>query len=286
MKKLTIYFFMFIAALTSCNQAEIERLNKENETLKAEITQREQDINSMIDVFNNVEENLSRVRTSEERILRYAENVESGSDKIHDIQQEIIAIDELMKKNRENLSLLSERLKTTTGEKNQLERMIANLHSVVDSKDREIVELFKSMQDLNLQIDDLYESLTNLKVEKARQEFTIGMQEKALNRGFCLIASTKELREKGIIERSGGFLGLGKVDKLSDELDLSLFDAIDIREVEIFSVDARKIDVLSSHPGDSYIIRKSDDGKKVVSFEITRQADFWKTTRTLVIATD
>jgi septal ring factor EnvC (AmiA/AmiB activator) len=286
MKNSIICFLICVVAFSSCNQAELEQLKEENHQLRAEIEQREQDISGMIKVFNEIEDNLSNVRTREERILKYSRNAEGSTDKIDDIQGEIIAIDELMKKNRENLSLLGERLKTTTGEKHQLEKMMANLHSVVNSKDREIVELVRSMEDLNLQIEDLYGSITDLKVEKAKQEFTIDMQEKALNRGYYLIASTKKLREMGVIERSGGILGIGRVSKLADDLDLAMFTMVDIREENNFSVDAHKVELLSSHPGDSYILRKSEDDKRFLSLEITRPADFWKTTRTLVIAMD
>lgn len=286
MKNPMICFFLFVVVLSSCNQTELERLKEENHQLRAEIEQRDQDISGMIEVFNNVEDNLSNIRAREERILKYSRNAEGSSGKIDDIQREIIAIDELMKKNRENLNLLSERLKTTTGEKQQLEKMMANLHSVVNSKDREILELVRSMEDLNLQIDDLYSSITDLKVEKAKQDFTIDMQEKALNRGYYLIAPTKKLREMGVVERSGGILGIGSVNKLADDLDLAVFTMVDIREENDFTIDARKVELLSSHPGDSYILRKSEDDKRFLSLEITRPADFWKTTRTLVIATN
>jgi chromosome segregation ATPase len=286
MKNSIICFLVCIVVFSSCNRAELEKLREENHQLRAEIEQREQDISGMIRVFNEIEDNLSNVRTREERILKYSRNAEGSTDKIDDIQNEIIAIDELMKKNRENLNLLSERLKTTTGEKQQLEKMMANLHSVVNSKDREILELVRSMEDLNLQIEDLYGSITDLKVEKAKQEFTIDMQEKALNRGYYLVASTNDLREMGVVERSGGILGIGRVSKLADNLDLALFTQLDIQEDNKFSLDARKVDLLSSHPGDSYILRKSEDGKRFLSLEITRPADFWKTTRTLVIAMD
>lgn len=281
-----ICFLFFAVVFSSCNQAELEKLKEENHQLRAEIEQRDQDISGMIEVFNNVEDNLSNIRAREEKILKYSRNVEGSSGKIDDIQREIIAIDDLMKKNRENLNLLSERLKTTTGEKHQLEKMMANLHSVVNSKDREILELVRSMEDLNLQIDDLYSSITDLKVEKAKQEFTIDMQEKALNRGYYLIAPTKELREMGVVERSGGILGIGRVNKLADDLDLAVFTMVDIHEENNFSIDARKVELLSSHPGDSYILRKSEDDKRFLSLEITRPEDFWKTTRTLVIAMD
>jgi chromosome segregation ATPase len=286
MKNSIICFLVCMVVFSSCNRAELEKLREENHQLRAEIEQREQDISGMIRVFNEIEDNLSNVRTREERILKYSRNAEGSTDKIDDIQNEIIAIDELMKKNRENLNLLSERLKTTTGEKQQLEKMMANLHSVVNSKDREILELVRSMEDLNLQIEDLYGSITDLKVEKAKQEFTIDMQEKALNRGYYLVASTNDLREMGVVERSGGILGIGRVSKLADNLDLALFTQLDIQEDNKFSLDARKVDLLSSHPGDSYILRKSEDGKRFLSLEITRPADFWKTTRTLVIAMD
>lgn len=286
MKKIAVALLLMTFVVSSCQRKEVDRLKQENEKLQLTVQQREDDINSMISILNEIEENLTNVRAREERLLKISSTTENKTNKVDDIKQEIMAIDELMRKNRENLELLSQRLKTTTGENQQLEKMIANLNSVVESKDLEIQTLLADMEDMNLQINDLYSTVTDLKVDQAEKEITIDQQDKALHRGYYLIGLRKEMREQGILIRSGGFLGLGKVDKLADNLDPSQFTMIDIRENTVFPIDAEKINLLTVHPSDSYLIRNSEDGKRVTSFEITRVEDFWKASRFLVLSLD
>lgn len=284
MKKIAAILVLLTIVLTSCNRKEAERLKQENEKLQLTVLQREDDINSMIAILNDIEENLNNVRSREERLLRVTSTPESRTDKVEFIKNEIMAIDELMKKNRENLELLSQRLKTTTGEKQQLEKMITNLNTAVANKDREIQTLIVKLEDLNLQINDLYGTVTELRVDQAEKEVTIDMQDKTIHRGFYMINTIKELRTREILIREGGFLGLGRVDQLADNLDPNQFTMIDIRENSIFPVDAREVTLFSVHPSDSYIIRKSEDGKRVVSFEITQIDEFWKASRFMVLA--
>ena len=286
MKKPLILLMLVITILSSCNRKELEKLKQENQNLQTIVEQKDAEINSIITLLNEIEDNLSGIRMREQRILKASSGVENSANQVDNIKSDIMAIDELMKKNKENLDLLSQRLKTVTGEKQQFEKMVNNLNAQVESKDREIQKLVADLEDKDMQINDLYSSVAQLKTEKAEKEQVIDKQDKDLHKGYYLIGNTKELRERGIIIRSGGVLGMGKVDKLSDDLNPADFTLVDIRQAGVFVIDAKNADLLSVHPSDSYIIRKSDDGKQVVSFEITRKDDFWKNSRYMVLALD
>lgn len=287
MKSKSVILFLFaILAFSSCNRKEMERLKQENEQMQQTLAQRDGDVNNMISILNDIEENLSNIRSREERLLRITSTPESRTDKVEYIQHEIMAIDELMRKNRENLELLTQRLKTTTGEKQQLEKMIANLHTSIANKDREIQTLIANMEQLNVEISNLYGTVSTLEDEKTGLEITIEMQDREMNQRYFLIDNTKALREKGIIVRKGGILGIGKVDKLTDNPDLTEFTAIDLRDKNIFPIDARKAELISVHPSDSYIIRSSEDGKRLTSFEITLPNQFWEASKFMVLALD
>jgi uncharacterized protein (DUF3084 family) len=287
MKTKSVILFLFaILAFSSCNRKELERLKQENEQMQQTLEQRDGDVNNMISILNDIEENLANIHTREERVLRITSTTETRADKVDYIKHEIMAIDELMRKNRENLELLTQRLKTTTGEKQQLEKMIANLHTSIANKDREIQTLIANMEELNVQISDLYGTVSNLEDEKSELGVAIKLQEREMNQRFYIIGDRKALREQEMIVRKGGVLGMGKVDKLTDNPDPAQFTAIDLRENTIFPIDARKAELLTVHPSDSYIIRSSEDGKRLVSFEITLPEEFWKASKFMVLALD
>ncbi len=286
MKKLFPLFFLIIIMAVSCNNAELEQLRQENEELKARLGQRDADVENFMEVFNDIETNLAEVRNRQESIIRQSGSNETGADRVETVKNDIRAIDELMQKNRENLKNLSEKLKSSKGENKELSRMVLHLQAMVDKKDEEIITLVGQLEDMNYEVQDLYTSISELQLENAEKENLISEQEKTLNTAYYVIGTAKELKKKEVITREGGFIGIGRVEKLSDDFRDGQFQRIDIREKSIFQVDAKKLNLVTTHPSDSYIMRKSEDGKRYISFEITRPEDFWKSSKYMVLVVD
>lgn len=285
MKNIFCYLIILLMIVSSCNNAELEQLKKENEELKIVAQQRETEIGNFMQVFNEIEENLSQIRMKEQLIVRRSNSLETGKNKIDAVKNDISAIDELMKKNRKNINNLSEKLKSSRHENKELGKMVMNFQKIINEKDSEIVTLVSKLEELNFEVEGLYTSVADLKKENIEKKQIIKTQEKELHKAFYITGTEKELKEKGIITKAGGFIGIGRVKKLNQDFDKKLFTEIDIREKKIFPVDTKKIKLLMPHPSDSYIIRKND--KKIYfSFEITRPEEFWKASKYMVLVTD
>lgn len=278
-------FFLLLLILVSCNQAEVEQLKTQNEQLKKELQQREEDINNFMQVFNDIEENLAQVRMKEKLIVKNSTASENG-DRVEAVKSDIRAIDDLMQKNRENLKNLSSKLKSAKGENSELHRMIDNLQVMIKDKDREIMELVGQLDDLNIEVQDLYSSISDLKLENLEQSRKIDQQQDEMNTAWYIIGSEKELKEKDVVVKKGGILGIGRVKKLKQGFDEDQFTKIDIREKTVFPIDGKKVTLVTTHPADSYLMRKSEDGKRYTSFEITRPEEFWKHSDYMVLAVD
>ena len=285
MKNIFCYLIILLMIVSSCNNAELEQLKKENEELKIVAQQRETEIGNFMQVFNEIEENLSQIRMKEQLIVRRSNSLETGKNKIDAVKNDISAIDELMKKNRKNINNLSEKLKSSRHENKELGKMVMNFQKIINEKDSEIVTLVSKLDELNFEVEGLYTSVADLKKENIEKKQIIKTQEKELHKAFYITGTEKELKEKGIITKAGGFIGIGRVKKLNQDFDKKLFTEIDIREKKIFPIDTKKIKLLMPHPSDSYIIRKND--KKIYfSFEITRPEEFWKASKYMVLVTD
>ncbi len=285
MKNVFPVFLIFLLIAVSCNNSEVEQLKQENEQLKKELDQREEDVNNFMQVFNEIEENLAQVRMKEKLIVKNSASGENG-DRVASVKSDIRAIDDLMQKNRENLQNLSLKLKSSKGENNQLKRMIDNFELMIKDKDREIMELVGQLESLNFEVQDLYSSISDLKIENLEQSRMIDLQEKELNTAWYIIGSKKELKEKGVIDKEGGILGIGAVKTLDSDVDLSLFTEIDTREKTTFPIDGKKVSLVTTHPADAYLMRKGEDDKRYVSFEITRTEDFWRNSKYMVLVVD
>ncbi len=270
--------------LVSCKQAEVDRLKQENENLKITLEQREQDINNFMEVFNGIEENLAQVRAKEQLIAKQAGSVEAGHDRVEAVKNDIRAINLLMKQNKDNLKNLSDKLKTSKTENKKTRRMLDNLEDMIVSKDMEILTLVNDLESLNFEVEELYTSVADLRAENIKQGRVIDLQAQQLNIAYYIIDTEKQLKEKGVITKRGGFIGIGRVEKMMEDINDELFTKIDIRRQIEFPVDAKKVKLVTTHPSDSYIIRKNDDTKRYFSFEITKPEEFWKSSKYLVIS--
>jgi hypothetical protein len=276
---------LIISLFSSCHNKELELMKQENEQLKKELRQRENEINHFIAVFNDVEDNLAEIRSREKLIVKNSAGTENP-DLIANVQDDLRAIDALMQQNKEKLGQLSERLKATTGENSQLQRMVSNFELMVKDKDREIVELVGQLENLNYEVQDLYSSVSNLQLANREQQQTIERQTAEMNQIRYIIGTEKELRNTGIIEKTGGFLGLGRVATLAGNPDMQHFKSADLREIRIFPVEGKKVTLLSPHPDDTYLLRKDEETGRYSSFEITRPEAFWSNSRFMVLMVD
>jgi hypothetical protein len=101
----------------------------------------------------------------------------------------------------------------------------------------------------------------------------------------CFIAGNEdELKNKGIIEKTGGFLGLlGRVNTLNPELDKNQLQEIDIRDKTTFTLNAEKkqIEFITKHHPSSYELNDSDNETSLLT--ITNPTEFWRNSKYLVI---
>ncbi len=287
MKKLIFILVLSAIFMASCNThtKELEQLKQENEVLKKNLALRDQDISSFMQVFNEIGDNIAQIKAREQLIAKQTSNIEAGQDKVAVVKDDLMAIDELMRKNRENIQNLSTKLKSSRFENKELLKMVANLERTISDKDIEIVGLVKELETLNYEVKDLYSSVSKLESENVEKGSIINNQDKALNQAFYLIGAEKELKEKEVITKKGGFAGIGRVEKLNQDLNQGLFTEIDIREKNTFPIDGKKVKLLTNHPSDSYIIRKNDDDR-YYSFEITKPEEFWRSSKYMVLTVD
>jgi predicted nuclease with TOPRIM domain len=285
MKKIIPLILLFALVAVSCNRAELERVNQENAQLKEQLASRDADMESYMQVFNEIGDNLADIRAREKMVVKNSATTEKG-DRVASVKEDILAIDEMMKQNKENLAKLNDRLKNSTGENSQLKRMVQTLQTTILEKDQEIVEMVAQLKTLNVEVQDLYSSVSDLRMETIEQGKVIDTQVAELNTAWYVIGSEKDLREKEIITKEGGFIGIGRVNKLNRDFDSENFTQIDIRKKMVFDLDVKKVKLITSHPSDSYLLRRNDDTKKFYSFEILDPEAFWKNSNFMVMTVE
>ena len=287
MKKIKHFAFFVIIILTNfllsnCSKGSDESENSikdsiENVTgnLNGKLTEKDAAIQELVSSFNEIQENLNTIKEKEKIISKVTSDgdVKSKEDQI---KEDIQSIYDLMAKNKDRIGSLSKKLKNSKLKIDGLEKMIDNMQATLNLKDSEIEELKTKIEGLNVELSNL---TTNYKaVENESNQKT-----EIINTAFYAIGTSKELKEKNVITKEGGIIGLGKTTKLSSDFNKDYFTKINIEKTTSINLGAKKIKILTTHPSNSY---KLIGEKPIEKLEITNTKEFWSASKYLVIILD
>lgn len=283
MKKIVIILGVSIA-LFSCNNKNeeqernpvVDSLSNVNTSLNTKLSEKEAALQEFIDAFNEIQENINVIKEKEKIVTNSTQSGDVKS-KEETIKEDIQAIYDLLNKNKMKVASLSKKLKDSNIKMESLEKMIANLQTMIDEKDKEIEALKDKIESLNIELSNLQTSYQELSQENE-------IKTEKLYTAYYAIGSSKELKEKGVITKEGGFIGIGKATKLKDDFNKDYFTKIDITKVTSIPISAKSAKILTTHPSSSYKI--IGDKKHVDRIEISNPDEFWSASKFLVVVTE
>jgi DNA repair exonuclease SbcCD ATPase subunit len=283
----TTFLLSLITLIFACNNDELEdkiaQLEAEKLEANSNLEGKEELIVDFIGSMNEIEANLAEIKERENIITtRFNEgNVEMNDNMKDQIIEDIELINNLLIENKEKMAAINSKFRKSERESNlkikELETMIESLSYRMQEKDAEIADLHTQLAEANKQLMVLFEEYNN-RIEE------LGEQEDELNTAFYCYGSSKELREQGVISKEGGFIGIGKTEKLSDNFNKEYFTQVDVsltNEIELMS---KKVKIITNHPSDSYKIEGDDDrAEKII---ILDSDSFWSSSKYLVMVVD
>ncbi|MGZ3903428.1 MAG: Cbp1 family collagen-binding glycoprotein adhesin [Bacteroidia bacterium] len=280
MKFLAVILMAFAAfATVSCGGSKEKEANPladslagDNANLKGELTEKEQALQDFVNGFNEIQANLDEIKAKEKIVTG---NTQTGDvkSKEEQIKSDIQAIYDLMSKNKSRIASLNKKLKNANTKIAGLEQMIANLEAQLNEKDAQITDLKNKVEQLNIELSNLTVNYENVTQESA-------VKTEKLNTAFYVIGTGKELKQKGVTEKEGGFIGLGKTTELKKDFNKDYFTKIDASQTTVIPIGAKKVKIITTHPSSSY---KLVGEKPVEKLEITNAEDFWGASKYLVI---
>ena len=281
MKKLLVFGLgLFAITFTACKnekaQSDIAGMTQ-NDSLQNIISQKDNEINDMMGIMNEIQEGFQKINEAENRVSIVKDG--EGTNKSQQIRENIQFIAKTMKKNRELIAKLQEQLGKSTLKGTQLKATIDNLIKQLDEKDQQLQQMRAELDAKDIHISELDETINNLNTnvsnlttESTQKSQTISAQDKQLHTAWYVFGTKKELKDQRIVQD-------GKV--LQANFNKSYFTKIDIRntkEVKLYSKSAR---LLTMHPSSSYTLTR--DASKQYVLNITNPDLFWSTSKYLVI---
>lgn len=281
MKKIFL-FPLLLSAFLSCKREadtsdpEFQKLAEENQRLLEETHRKDSAVNSVLEAFGEIQTNLDIIREKEKILSVSAKDPELSQSQKDRIISDIQAINELMDKNRNTIQSMRGQLKKANLRISEIEKMIERLSKTIEERDTEISALKDDLARANTALKTLFEEY-NARVEELHAQ-----TEKA-NAAFYAFGTFRELKDQGIITKEGGFIGIGRAEKLKDNFNKSYFTGIDITQTKFILLDCKKARLVTSHPTGSYALEGNGRVERLV---ISNPDEFWAASRYLVVVTE
>jgi len=263
-------------------------LKAKNDSLIAIGYVKDSTVIDFVNAFNDIQSNLDSIKMKEKIISKAVEGSSEVKTRSKDqINSDINMIYKLQQDNRASVAALRAKLKNSGVHSVELEKMVENLTKQIEEKDMQIAQLKDDLAKVNVQVTDLTTKVVdlnanvdNLSVQNKQRQQVIDDKTAELNTAYYVIGTTYYLKEKKIITKEGGFIGLGKSKELAPEMNKTYFTRVDLTNFNVLPIMKDKVTILSSHPKTSYRITGKNASDSLI---ITNPKEFWSLSKVLVV---
>lgn len=274
-------------------QNQLKTLSSEYSDLTTMYQERDSLVNEFTSTFDEIENSLTFVKNKRSQLS--IDNPEGNPSRNEEIVADIKLMNTMLEESSKKIEDLEKKLKASGIDIQSFKNKIAQLTKNVEDQNASIENLKTQLLDRDQQLAQMDEKVTilesdiqekdNVIVMKddslQRKAETIIQKENELNKVYFAMGTFKELKDNGVVEKEGGFLGLGRNEKLTEDLNDGYFTELDKRSTDVFPVFSKKVEMISQHPDSSY--RYIYDNDQIAYVKIENPDEFWKLTKYAVI---
>ena len=272
-----------VALLASCvsRQVAVEAESR-SDSLELVVSAKDSLINAVFADINAISENLALIK-SRENLITVAGESEGGRRPVEEIDNDIKAIDRLLRENRakiESLQRSAAQLRKANLRIDGLEKMIADMNRQLAEKKAEVEQLRESLVRMGDEVKSLTEEVA---VRSAEVENLSGEKvelQNQLNTVYYIVGAEKELRDAQIINKQGF---IGRTLTVGRNSNFDSFTMTDSRLLSEVPVGQKKATLVTSHPEGSYEL-VTDANKVVEKLIIPDPVRFWESSKILIIS--
>ena len=272
-----------VALLASCvsRQVAVEAESR-SDSLELVVSAKDSLINAVFADINAISENLALIK-SRENLITVAGESEGGRRPVEEIDNDIKAIDRLLRENRakiESLQRSAAQLRKANLRIDGLEKMIADMNRQLAETKAEVEQLRESLVRMGDEVKSLTEEVA---VRSAEVENLSGEKvelQNQLNTVYYIVGAEKELRDAQIINKQGF---IGRTLTVGRNSNFDSFTMADSRLLSEVPVGQKKATLVTSHPEGSYEL-VTDANKVVEKLIITDPVRFWESSKILIIS--
>ena len=282
-----------IAVAFSCSQLDLEdkivALQQENQLLLDSSTETEEALAEFVESFTSIEQNLAEIRERELNIDLSNGDATLSEDVHQRVANDIAVINDLMIENKKTIEELTAKISKVSRKNSSLRKALESakqeLVAQLEERDVQIANLKDELTAMDFTVKELNGQIDTLNMTNNTQEQMISEQTTQLHTAFYTTGSSKQLVADNILIKDGGFLGLGKSEKLKEDFSPSNFNKIDITATTTIPISGTKAELVTNHPSDSYVL-EGDTGEDLERLVILDPDRFWNSSKYLVVVTN
>ena len=286
-KSLLIISLFTMVSLFGC-QGDKEKLAREkqiHDSFAQLMSAKDSELESLFQELNEIDASLNDITSQYSKVSKVANTSgEITKDTKSSIKSNIETINNLLSENKSRVANVNARMNKSNKENQQLKTFVQNLESRIKEQEEQIQSLTAELSKKNIQIDNLTKDIADLNSKTKTKDAQIMKIEDEKNTAYFIVGTKKELLNKEVIDRKGGFIGIGKASVLANNTEYSNLTKIDIRNTQEIPLTGKKIKIVTSHPTDSYTLEGNE--KTPTSIRITNPEQFWRGSKCLVIIID
>ncbi len=289
MKKtfMTLSLVAAIMAFVSCNQKELEQSKVTIDSLYGIISNKDAEIDGLFTMLNEIEDNLSMINSKYSSVQELRRNSTEGSyDRKKEITEQMSAIESIMAANKEKIAQLNSRVGNLGKKNTDLQAYITRLEERSAEQEKQISELLSELENNKVVIKGLNKDVSDLTASNQEKDQYIAQQLAAANRAWFIVGSYSDLKDAGIVTKTGGFIGIGRKQGTVADMNTEGFTEIDRTKVTTITINRKKPQLITQHPDNSYeLVADEEDSGITAYLRILNPAQFWKYTDYLVVST-
>lgn len=287
------FFVVLVAAVpllfAACKGEDPEKIAaiQRADSLQNIVNAKDGEIDALFEVLNEIEANIAEISNRYGKVNALKQNnPEMNSQVKGQITDQLAVIEEIMSKNKQKIASLNAKVTSLGQENTKLQEFIESLNVRIADQESQISNLMNELTISKATIQKLSTDVENLTQSNQEKDDYIAYQTAEANKAYYIVGTYKDLKEMGIVNKSGGFIGIGKKQDITDQMDMSKFKVIDRTKVTTIAINQRKAQVISKHPAESYELVMDENDSKTVAYLVIKDVNaFWRGTSYLVIST-
>jgi len=282
-----IVIALVMGVTTGCNKEELENLRQENQELSQTLEEKNQTIQELKQMNNQINQNLQLIIEKKgEADPATLKNIQGDQ-----LRKRLTRLNEMVRTSDKEAESIRNELRGAQAQAIKYKKQVTQLQEDLKSHEDSIREINKDLMAKMQRIEEMTEKMeekdtTIANLQKENEDYLTQLRKKSkiLNTAYLATGAEKELEDKGVIKKKGGFLGIfGQTAVLNPDFNQSHFREFDKTNELSVTIDAmkRKIEVVTPQPENSYEFEAGEGDQTVL--KITDEDQFWRACKYLVI---